>query len=121
MSFDNLPKDLKEYINYEEGLARLRGNKMIYSKTLEIFLRTKEFDSLKEALEENDLKKADYAAHTIKGAAGNLSIAKIYEISSTLHEEFSQGIRSDDKVSELFEANEKTRDYIALLIEALAD
>jgi len=115
MSFEGLPGDLKEYINYEEGLARIMNNAKIYSKTLGMFAATAEFDNLKSALAEGDMEKCTHSAHAIKGMAANLSIAKVYEISSVLQDEFEQGIVSDDTVSELFTAADKTIEYIALL------
>jgi len=120
MTLESLPQELSEFINYEEGLARIRGNKKIYSKTLEMFIRTKEFDNLEEALKKDDLEKAGYIAHTIKGMAGNLSIAKIFKISSVLQDEFEKGIRNEENISELFVAADKTAEYIVLLIKALA-
>ncbi|MCL2566398.1 MAG: Hpt domain-containing protein [Defluviitaleaceae bacterium] len=119
MHFEGLPADLVAYINYEEGLKRIMNNAKIYSKTLNMFAATKEFDNLKQALSEGDMEKCTHSAHAIKGMAANLSIAKVYEISSTLQDEFEKGTLNNDKVSELFQAADKTIEYIALLQEKM--
>ena len=119
MSLNSLPNDLAQYINYEEGLARVRNNKKIYSKTLELFSETDEFDNMRRAVDDNDLDAAAHAAHSLKGMAGNLSIVKIYHLCTILQDEFEAGERNDENIAALFEAADKTQQYVLLLIQAL--
>ena len=119
MTPDSLPKEVKEYINYDEGLTRIMNNKKVYSRTLGMFAKTKEVDNLKEALAAGDLEKAAHIVHTVKGMAGNLSIVKVLETSSVLQPEFEKGIRNEENISAFFEAAEKTMEYLPMLIEAL--
>lgn len=65
--------------NVEEGLARCMGNEAIYLRLVGMMKDEAAFDTLGEALEENDLEKAFGAAHALKGVLGNLSLTPIYE------------------------------------------
>lgn len=119
MSFEGLPADLTQYINYEEGLKRIMNNAKIYLKTLGMFAASKEFENLKSALAEGNMEKCVHSAHAIKGMSANLSIVKVYEISSALQDEFEKNIVNNDKIEELFAAAHKTIEYIAILQEKM--
>ena len=120
MTLGNLPENLKEYIDVAAGLGRIMGNTKVYLRLIEIFVDNKEFDSFKECIEAGDFEKASEIAHTIKGMTGNLSFTKLYDISSTLNVELADGVKNDELIEKLFEAKDKTLEYIELLKNMLA-
>lgn len=83
------------YINLEEGLGRLRGNKKIYKTLLGTFLKNDSMTTLQNALDSGDADAAAMAAHTIKGMAGNLSFTALYECSMTQEAAIKSGGTAD--------------------------
>jgi len=81
----NLIQELKSLgVNTDEGLQRLGGNFSLYERMLVKFK-----DMIKNSPVQMDFDCNDYsdiieAAHTIKGASGNLAITPIYEFYSEL-------------------------------------
>jgi PAS domain S-box-containing protein len=68
-----------EGVDAAGGLKRVAGNKKLYRDLLRQFA-DKQGDAasqISEALENNDAKLAERIAHTVKGVAGNLGIAKV--------------------------------------------
>jgi len=120
MTLDNLPENLKEYIDVVGGLGRIMGNTKVYLRLLGIFADSVEFDNFKESLEAGDLEKASEIAHAIKGMTGNLSLTKLFDISSTLNVELKEGIKNDELIAQLFDAKDKTLEYINVLKNMLA-
>ncbi len=73
-------------LDMEEGLKRLAGNQSLYIRLLGMFRDTKagvpvEF---RNAIERDDRVEAARIAHSLKGAAGNISANRLYRISSEL-------------------------------------
>ncbi len=79
----NLVQELKGLgVNTDEGLQRLGGNSSLYEGML-----VKLKDMIKDSPIRMDFDCNDYsdiieAAHTIKGASGNLAVTPIYEFYS---------------------------------------
>ena len=120
MNLGNLPENLKAYVDVAAGLGRIMGNTKVYLRLLGIFADSTEFDSFKASLEAGDLEKASEIAHTIKGMTGNLSLTKLYEISSTLNIELKEGKKNDELIAQLFDAKDKTLGFIEILKNTLA-
>jgi len=55
-----------------------------FKELITLFIDTSisDLENMKSALDENDFEKARDAAHSIKGAAGNLGFMDIWEVSS---------------------------------------
>ena len=83
--------DGKKYIDMETGLGRVRGNAVIYKKMLGMFLSSKEFAALDEALAAKDYPKAADVAHAIKGLTGNLALTPLFEESTKLMNQLHSG------------------------------
>ena len=96
------------YINLEDGLKRVRGNKALYAKMLALFLGNKEMDMLEEKLAGGDLEGAAAVAHAIKGMTGNLSLTELFAASTALLESLSSGRREEDLIARYREAAQKT-------------
>lgn len=76
-------------INAEEGLMRTQGNIELYLKLLGRFTKTQKnfIESFTEAAEKNDFQLAERLAHTLKGVAGNIGAAEVYDLCSVLEEQ----------------------------------
>jgi histidine phosphotransfer protein HptB len=70
-------KTLAEKIGFEEDE---------YLELLELFLETSvsDLNKIQTALDQQDPKKVSEAAHSIKGASGNMGLEAIYELSKRI-------------------------------------
>ena len=73
-------------LNVREGIERLGGSKEIYADILSDFCEEHATfqDALKELLEAQNFKGAATLAHSIKGAAGNISAPQLFEAAKKL-------------------------------------
>ncbi len=69
-----------------EGLARCYGNEALYIKLVKMIPAEKNFDLLKQSLDEGNLDAAFEAAHGLKGVLGNLSLTEMYDKCSQMTE-----------------------------------
>jgi HPt (histidine-containing phosphotransfer) domain-containing protein len=114
-----LPSDFNEYVDAGEGLKRVAGNQGIYVRLLRSYLASPEFDKLKEQAANGDIEGAAATAHGIKGIAGNLSLAKLYNITIEFEGQLKQGTFEEGTSELFFQAHEKTKEYVTTLIEKL--
>ena len=61
-----------------EGLERCLNNEAIYFRLIGMAAEDPAFERLEEGLRKGDLEEAFNAAHTLKGALGNLALEPIY-------------------------------------------
>ena len=87
------------------GLARCFGNEALYLRLVKMVPDEAGFDTLKTAIEANDLDTAFSAAHALKGVLGNLSLTPMYETASAM--------------TDLLRARTET-DYAPMLADLLA-
>ncbi len=73
-------------LDLEDGLARAGGEKDFYKELLELFLEDvpQRLTELSSALGANDAARVASAAHSIKGAAANLSAMPVRETAYAL-------------------------------------
>lgn len=73
-------------IDFQTGLNRLGGNQNLYFKLLSKFRENhhQDIEEINIALENKDYKTATRIVHTLKGAAGNLSIQSVFQDSIAL-------------------------------------
>jgi HPt (histidine-containing phosphotransfer) domain-containing protein len=69
--------DEKVYVDEADGVKRVMNNLKLYMKLLAKFRNENNLDELNTLLKAGDLEKAQGAAHTIKGLAGNLSLVEL--------------------------------------------
>ncbi|MDR1909814.1 MAG: Hpt domain-containing protein [Spirochaetaceae bacterium] len=69
--------DEKVYVDEADGVKRVMNNLKLYVKLLAKFRNENNLDDLNTHLKAGDLEKAQGAAHTIKGLAGNLSLLEL--------------------------------------------
>ena len=97
--------EMKEYVDTEKALARIRGNNKLFKTLLTHFLATQsQFDQLKQEVAANDREAAAKSVHALKGVSANLSMTRLYELCLT----FEALLKSEDDATEAFAAYEAT-------------
>jgi len=73
--------EIKQYLNKEKALERIRGNAKLFKTLLTHFLATQsQFEQLQKEIAENDREAASKSVHALKGVAANLSMTALYDI-----------------------------------------
>ena len=67
------------YIDIADGVKRVMNNTKLYFKLLAKFKEETNLDELEAALAAGEMEKAQNASHTLKGVAGNLSLAELFK------------------------------------------
>jgi PAS domain S-box-containing protein len=82
-----------EVFNVEEALVRVEGDRELLGEMAELFLTEypRLMEAIKTALAQQDAQALMQSAHTLKGAAGNLSASKVFDAAFTLEEMGRQG------------------------------
>ena len=93
-------EEINEYIDIAGALDRVRGNKTLYRRMLNLFLQSAEFAAFEESLAANDNNRCCEVIHGIKGMTGNLSLNKLFELSADLNTKFKNDVRDDTTVEE---------------------
>jgi len=106
----------KKYVDVEAGLARVRGNKIIFERMLKLFLDSPEFAAFEESLSEGDHARSANVIHGIKGMTGNLSMKPLSELSAQLNEQLKQGAPDEQTLADYRDAYEKTRAYVEAIM-----
>ena len=112
-------EQLEQYIDIDEGLGRVRNNKTLYKRMLDMFLNSKETGEFEAFIEQKDCEEASKSAHAIKGIAGNLSLKLLFKLSTDLVEELRKGIINEQALDDYREALEKTRAAVEQTISSL--
>ncbi|HEX9745161.1 MAG TPA: Hpt domain-containing protein [bacterium] len=79
--------------DYEDALDRVGGDVEFLRELIDLFIETSEgnIDELTRSLDHGDTDTSRRAAHTLKGAAGNVSASKVREIAAKIEEAISNG------------------------------
>lgn len=112
-------ENLEYYIDVEDGLKRIFNNKAIYKKLLLKFADKPGFEELRGELAAGDIETATRSAHSIKGAAANLSLKKAGETASALEQDLKNGLPYEEHFKELEEVIAATVAHINTLCETL--
>ncbi len=107
-------EQLKEFgVDVDEGLKRCMNNEALFIRLISTIPTETNFDTLKNAVESQDLNKAFEAAHALKGVLGNLSITPLFKAASELTEYLRGDV--DERYRESFDELMKLKDDFALL------
>ena len=79
------------YVDLADGSKRVMNNIKLYVKLLAKFRDGTNLDELAAALAEDDMKKAQDAAHTIKGVSANLSFPELFKQCLELENQIKAG------------------------------
>ncbi|MDR1875886.1 MAG: Hpt domain-containing protein [Synergistaceae bacterium] len=83
--------EVKQYIDTEKALGRIRGNTKLFKTLLNTFLGSPHFEQMKKEIEAGDHEAAAKSAHAIKGVAANLSLVAVYDLSLSLEASLKAG------------------------------
>lgn len=96
---DNQPvQDLEKYIDMQDALARVCGNKTIYKMLLGKVEKSMVINQLCNEVAAGDFATAASTAHSIKGVAANLSLKAAYEKIVELEAHLKQGFVEDGEL-----------------------
>ncbi len=101
-----------EVINIEEALERIGGEKEFLFELLHEFAQQIEemMPSLEEAIRNSDYDNIKLIAHSLRGAAGNLSINGMYKALSEI-EKLAIGLKSNEMTVFIERVNEENSNF----------
>lgn len=100
--------NLELYVDVEDALKRVCGNKKIYKTLLGTFKKTLKYEQMKAEIAQGDFETAAQTAHSIKGVAANLSLKAVYEKVVMLETQLKGGSCDPKDLDELGEVLEIT-------------
>jgi len=106
----------EDYIDVEDAVHRIGGNRDLYKRLLGRFVDGNHFDALVEALDGGDKEEAAHLAHTLKGVSANLSLVKVMSITVALEQCIKEGADHSGRLAELRDAYNVTLGMIAELV-----
>jgi len=83
--------ETKTYIDVDDALKRVGGNRALYKKLLGRFVDGNYVDAIEKAILSGDSEDAARQAHTLKGVSANLSLEKVRALSIALEEQIRGG------------------------------
>jgi len=103
----------KDYIDIDDAIKRVGGNRGLYIKLLGRFIDGNHMDTLESAIQSGNMEEAANLAHTLKGVSANLSLAKVTSISTDLEQALKSGNDHSAFFADLKLAYKTTADMIA--------
>lgn len=103
-----------------KGLAVVAGNKAIYLRLLKSFISNSFCDKIIEAIAAGDSEQISHSAHSLKGVAGNMHMAGLYEYSRQIEAIAKEGGNltvADEVVVNLIDENSRTTESVSMLMD----
>ena len=104
------------YIDVNDCLNRIRGNKKLCAMLLKSFKANPHFNEAKAAALAGDLGKAQMEMHTLKGMAANLSLKRLYDLVVPVEMTLKSEMVPPEKLTPVEEALNKTLELIDALV-----
>lgn len=82
--------------DYPTTMGRFMGNEAMYLRLLDMLFQDESLCQLGAALETGDIKSAFEAAHTLKGAVGNMGLTPLYQAVCAIVEPLRTGEQRGD-------------------------
>lgn len=101
------------YIDIDDALKRVGGNKALYVKLLGRFTDGNHMETLESAISSGNLEEAAHLAHTLKGVSSNLSLMKVAALATDIDQALKSGGDYASLMAELKPAYEATIGKIA--------
>lgn len=101
------------YIDIDDALKRVGGNKALYKKLLGRFTDGNYLEAIETALQSGDMEASAREAHTLKGVSANLSLEAVRALSVDLEAKIKAGEDYSGVLSDLQEAYVITKEKIA--------
>lgn len=115
----NMGPEFDRYVDVDTGLGRVRGNKKLYRKMLNMFTESAEIERFEQAIADGDMEQAGQYAHAIKGMTGNLSLTALFDSSTNLMDQLRNGAYEQSALDHYHEALVKTQAYVNQFIANL--
>ena len=113
-------KEIRQYVDVDAALARIRGNVKLFKLLLTTFLGNENFGQLKQQIAAGDRDAAGKSVHALKGVAANLSMTKLYDVCVS----FEALLKTDGDAAEAFvdysSIYEKTIESVGVLLPTLS-
>jgi len=119
MSEVNDFKQFMPYVDVDDGLNRVRGNKKLYARLLKTYIPGADTQGIAALLERKAFEDAQHAVHTLKGVSANLSVKRAFELSLALETCLKEGRETSQAFFELKKCIEITLPIIQQLIPLL--
>jgi len=111
---------IKQYVNTEKALERIRGNAKLFKTLLTHFLATRsQFEQLQKQIVDNDRDGASKSVHALKGVAANLSMTALYDICAPFEALLKTDADTSESMAEFSAAYEKTVECVNTILPTL--
>ncbi len=117
MKYDEL---INAGINMKSLKERLMGNVSLLERFLGKFINNTNYDSLLNAIDDENWEKACDSAHALKGMCGNLSLDELYELFSSQVTFFRAG-EIESACALMKDISEKYENAITLISDWLGE
>lgn len=106
-------------VDIADGLKMLGGNSKIYARLLQTYQSGDLYEKFVQAVQSGDIEAMRVAAHTLKGATGNLHLTPLFEKSKDIESKIkdSGAAPSDEDLNELEQIQDLTVHTILNLLQ----
>ena len=113
--------EIKQYIDTEKALARIRGNAKLFKLLLTQFLGTRtQFEQLQNEVKANEREAASKTVHALKGVAANLSMPALYELCVSFESVLKTDADSSAPLASFSAAYEKTVECVTAILPTIS-
>ena len=107
-------------IDYVDAMDRFGDNADLYERLALKYLDDSHMVALEAAMEAKDFSEGYSQAHALKGVAGNLSFAKLFEIAAVISDALKEGEpqAATERMGALAEAHAKVLEGLEVLRES---
>ena len=113
--------EIKQYVNTEKALERIRGNAKLFKTLLTHFLATRnQFEQLQKEIAANDRDGASKSVHALKGVAANLSMTALYDICVQFEALLKTDADASDTMASFNTVYEKTMESVNIILPTLS-
>ena len=113
--------EIKQYVNTEKGLERIRGNVKLFKTLLMRFMDTRsQFEQLQKEIEANDRESASKTLHALKGVAANLSMPALYDLCPSFEALLKTDADTSESLASFNAAYEKTVECVNAILPTLS-
>lgn len=108
--------NLEQYVDMEDALKRVCGNKTLYKRLLGTLQKSLPMDQLRAQAQAGDAEAAAHTAHTIKGVVANLSLKAAYEKVVAVEAQLKAGainMADLDELDDILQTTLRCTEYIA--------
>ena len=106
-------------VDYDEVLKRFMGKEDFYLRMLTKFLDDKNYEGLKQAVEQKNWREAFTYAHTVKGLCGNLGLGGMLDYVAPLTEEVRSEPYNEESIVNYMDNVSKAYEKTVEVIQSL--